>query len=259
MTIIRVSKDKDNPYVMVNKCYLENNKLSLKAKGLLTYLLSKPDDWKVYLQQLKNSSTDSRDSINSAMKELINKKYITRIRKPKEKGKFKGHDYTVYEKPTRLKGLKKPETVNRSGSSDAGKPYTENRPLLINDSTNNELTNISPAGKPASCKMRQNEKLWNKLPSSIKYWCSRFNHMCLQNDKFCMGIYNKIEKTKTRECKERKINLKTAGHYGAIMNGIKDQIDHPDSWLNAEVKSFLNKIPEWPEDINFDENDFERL
>ncbi|MCU5830256.1 replication protein, partial [Clostridioides difficile] len=49
MGIIRVSKDKDNPYVVLNKTCLEDVKLSWQAKGLHSYLISKPDHWKIYV------------------------------------------------------------------------------------------------------------------------------------------------------------------------------------------------------------------
>ena len=85
--IMRVCKDKDNPYILLNKEFLMNNKLSLKAKGLLTYLLSLPDNWKIYVNELTNNHKDGRDSITSAINELIENNYIVR-KKIIEKGKY---------------------------------------------------------------------------------------------------------------------------------------------------------------------------
>ena len=56
MAIIRVIKDKSNPYVMLNKTCLRDEKLSWKAKGLHSYLLSLPDDWQIYIEDLNNIS-----------------------------------------------------------------------------------------------------------------------------------------------------------------------------------------------------------
>ena len=68
--IIRVQKNKENPYVMINKGFLENVELSWKAKGLLTYLLSRPDNWQIYVSHLIKQSTDGNTAVRSALKEL---------------------------------------------------------------------------------------------------------------------------------------------------------------------------------------------
>jgi hypothetical protein len=134
--IIRVQKDKNNPYVMVNKGYLEDKEISFKAKGLLTYLLSRPDDWKVYISHLKKISTDGRDSVGNAIKELMKKGYITRSETPKSKGKYTGYKYTVFESPKNRNGL----TATEKPTTD--KPNAENPILLSNDLLNNDNTNI---------------------------------------------------------------------------------------------------------------------
>lgn len=109
----------------------------------------------------------------------------------------------------------------------------------------------SNADKSASCKMKLK---MDSMPSSIKFWCKQFHHMCLQDDKFCMSVYNKIDKGKQKEFEDKKLDPKGKGYYGAVINGIKDQIQHPDSWLNLEVKTFLNKVPEWTEDLDIEIN-----
>ena len=51
-TIIRKAKNKDNPYVMMAKSAVQDDKLSWKATGLLSYILSLPDDWQIYLEHV---------------------------------------------------------------------------------------------------------------------------------------------------------------------------------------------------------------
>lgn len=104
MAIVRVIKDKSNPYVMLNKTCLRDEKLSWKAKGLHSYLLSLPDDWQIYIEDLKNRSKDGRDSTTSAVNELMKKGYIKRTPAKDEKtGRFKGgYDYEVYEMPIEI-------------------------------------------------------------------------------------------------------------------------------------------------------------
>lgn len=135
MAIVRVIKDKSNPYVMLNKTCLRDEKLSWKAKGLHSYLLSLPDDWKIYIEDLKNRSKDGRDSTTSAVNELIKMGYIKRTPSKDEKtGKFKGgYDYEVYEMPIEIENHR--VTGNpKSDKSEMGKnPIPENPKLLNNE------------------------------------------------------------------------------------------------------------------------------
>lgn len=144
MAIIRVKKDKDNPYVMINKTPLNDDCLSWKAKGLLSYLLSLPDDWAINIEDLKKRSKDGKDGTTAGIKELMKAGYITRDRKRIE-GKFKGYDYTVHEispKP------EKPSTA---------KPITENPSIL-----NNDLTNIKREEKKDEASASYHKELLKK-------------------------------------------------------------------------------------------------
>lgn len=67
--IIRIQK-KHNNFVMLDKGFLEDSRLSYKAKGLLAYLLSKPDNWKVIVKDLINHSKDGKKAVYSGLKEL---------------------------------------------------------------------------------------------------------------------------------------------------------------------------------------------
>lgn len=96
--IIRTIK-RENPFVMIDKSCLEDSNLSWKAKGLLAYLLSRPDDWKIYVNDLISRAKDGRDSVYSGLRELIEAKYIFKQRLFDEKGRFAGWEYRVYEHP----------------------------------------------------------------------------------------------------------------------------------------------------------------
>ena len=128
MSIVRVSK-RDNPFVQIDKTSLDDVRLSWKAKGLLAYLLSKPDDWEVRLKHLEKQSKDGRDSVATGMKELIECGYCQRSEKRlhDEDGLFTGFEYTVYETPY-------------TGFPYMDKPYMDNPHPSNNDSTNNDLT-----------------------------------------------------------------------------------------------------------------------
>lgn len=77
--IVRVEKNKDNPYVMINKTFLENPALTWKAKGLLTYLLSKPDNWIVILEHLYKQSPDGERAVRSGMNELRDNNHLMKF------------------------------------------------------------------------------------------------------------------------------------------------------------------------------------
>lgn len=154
MAVFRVIKDRDNPYVMLNKYVLYDKELSYKAKGILNYCLSRPDNWEFYEEEISKHSTDGLASVKTGLKELIEKGYIVRKRKRDALGKFKGYEYLVYEMPQYIKDdslsatilptCDFPTTDNPlTENPTLENPSTENRMLLNNDNTNyrNKLNN----------------------------------------------------------------------------------------------------------------------
>jgi hypothetical protein len=135
--IIRVMKNKDNPYLMLNTTSLKDSSISWKAKGLHAYLLSLPDDWKIYINELKDHATDGRESTTSAIKELINSRYIVRNQLKNENGRFEGYEYLIYEIP--LEQDDSPENVKPvNGYGDNGEPDTTNYLSKLNIDSNNQ-------------------------------------------------------------------------------------------------------------------------
>lgn len=158
MSKITVKKKTEN-FTILDNTLFKDETISWKAKGLLAYLLHLPNDWQIYLEDLKNRSTDGIDSTRSAMNELIEKGYIER-EEVREKGKFKGYEYTVLEKPISVK----PKTE---------KPISDNPILLSTDS--NKLLNTKNTNKTNTIEIENFfEECWNLYPSkkgkaSIKY------------------------------------------------------------------------------------------
>ena len=129
-----VLKKKKNPFVIMSKTALNDKTLSWKAKGLICYLLSLPEDWKVYVQDLKNRSKDSRDSTRTALNELIEANYIHRETLKRENGQFAGYSYYIYEEPTHEKPTsQQPKTEN---------PTSVN-PTLLNNKESELLNNTN--------------------------------------------------------------------------------------------------------------------
>ena len=70
MSIIRVKHNKENPYFMLNRAAVNDDRLSFKAVGILTYLLSKPDNWVVREDDLAARHTEGTHAVRSGLKEL---------------------------------------------------------------------------------------------------------------------------------------------------------------------------------------------
>lgn len=100
--VIRVKK-RPNKYVLLDKTFLEDERLSYKAKGILAYLLSKPDNWKVIIGNLINYSTDGKASVYAGLKELKECGYYEKVPIRNEKGtRIIRWESTVYEVPNSL-------------------------------------------------------------------------------------------------------------------------------------------------------------
>ena len=97
MSVFRVEKTRG--YTVMSNHHLRNHALSLKAKGLLSQMLSLPDDWDYTLQGLAQINKESIDAIREAVRELERAGYIERSRERDERGCLRGTVYTIYEQP----------------------------------------------------------------------------------------------------------------------------------------------------------------
>lgn len=97
MTKIKVEHSTD--YTVLSNSIFRDKNLSLKARGLLTTMLSMPDDWDFTTQGLIRILKDGDSSIRSAIKELELAHYLERVRTRNEKGTFAGIEYVLHETP----------------------------------------------------------------------------------------------------------------------------------------------------------------
>lgn len=112
-SIIRVEHDSDNPYIMVSRSMAQQRDLSFEARGVLLYLLSKPNDWVVQPSDIQAEGDIGRDQCKRILDELEEYGYIQVDREP-----GKANDYTVHERP-----------FQTSRVFSDGKPVTGNPPL----------------------------------------------------------------------------------------------------------------------------------
>lgn len=135
MAVFRVYKESGN-FVTVHKSFIHDDNLSWKAKGILLYLLSRPDDWQIYETELVRHSTDGLSGLKTGIKELEKVGYIQRTRKRDDKGRLKEYEYVVYEKPNHIR-------FSNVGKTYVGKSHTTNNNSTNNKNTNNETRDTS--------------------------------------------------------------------------------------------------------------------
>ena len=126
MAVFRVEKTKD--FTVMSNFHLRDVELSLKAKGLLSLMLSLPEDWDYTTKGLACICKDGVDSIASALKELENHGYLTRQRTRYENGRLGDITYTIHEKPV---GQKEKEELPEQEKPKQEKPKREN-PRQVN-------------------------------------------------------------------------------------------------------------------------------
>ena len=97
MSTFRVNKNVN--YTVMSNHHLQDKRLSLKAKGLLSYMLSLPDDWDYSLKGLTVGCKDGLDSVRTAVLELEEHGYVRRQKVRNAKGQIIDYDYQVYESP----------------------------------------------------------------------------------------------------------------------------------------------------------------
>jgi hypothetical protein len=136
MGIIRVKKDKG--FFAVSNTPFNDKELSWEARGIMGYLLSKPDEWQIRFYDLVNQGPAGEHKIRRVLKELEKQGYMDRQRIQTDEGKF---DWvtTLYETPTisrlPIYGLSTDGSPT-DGSSTDGKP----RDIVSTESTSTELT-----------------------------------------------------------------------------------------------------------------------
>ena len=140
MAVFRV--ERNTGYTVMSNHHLRNKELSLKAKGLLSQMLSLPEDWDYTLAGLSHINREKIDAIREAVKELEKAGYIVRSRERDEKGRLRGADYVIYEQPQ----PREPEAATSGGQPPIlDLPALENPTQLNKDISSKEksITDLS--------------------------------------------------------------------------------------------------------------------
>ena len=116
MAVFRIERTRD--YTVMSNHHLRNGKLSLKAKGLLSMMLSLPEDWNYTTRGLAAICKEGVDAIGGALRELETAGYIVRHQLRDRQGRISDTEYVIYEQPQ----PKNPDTPQ----PDTASPDTEN-------------------------------------------------------------------------------------------------------------------------------------
>lgn len=232
MTIIRSKRDRN--FSIIDNNLIDNSSLSFKARGLLIYMLSKPDDWQFYTSELaKHSSKEGIAAIKSALHEIEKAGYLIRQKKRQNDGKFNGIDWKLVDTPAFSPEVDYPLADKPS----AGKPLADNHTLLRTDSTKNslnqELTKEICASKDArslslSELKTEFEEIWKRYPNK-KGKKDAFNHY---------KTWRKKSTKNTAEVMNHKLDLYLTY---IRQNHIRPQyILYGSTWFNGRFDDDLN-------------------
>lgn len=142
MSVVRVHKTKN--YTVMSNHHFKEKKMSLKAKGLLSLMLSLPDDWNYSVSGLVKLSKYGKDGVMSALSELEKFGYLHRIKLQNEKGQFTGIEYNIYEQPQEdFAVADNPILANqKADNQDADKP-TQLNTKALNTNSNKVIYDIN--------------------------------------------------------------------------------------------------------------------
>lgn len=128
MAVFRVERTRD--YTVMSNHHLKDGELSLKAKGLLSMMLSLPDEWNYTTRGLARICKEGVDAIGKALKELETAGYIVRRQLRGANGRITDTEYTIYEKPRRPEPPQPDTTSPDTPPPDTDPPDTEN-PYMV--------------------------------------------------------------------------------------------------------------------------------
>ena len=146
MSIFRVHKS--NNFTVMSNTHFKEKKMSLKAKGLLSLMLSLPDTWNYSVTGLVALSKDGKDSVMSALAELETFGYLERVRTINSKGQFSGIEYNIFETPQQEKPIAENQNADKPILDNTN---AENPPQLntnkLNNKKNKELIELNTKGE----------------------------------------------------------------------------------------------------------------
>lgn len=225
MSVVRVQKTAN--FTVMSNYHFKEKKMSLKAKGLLSLMLSLPDDWDYSISGLVKLSKDGKDSVMSALGELEKFGYLVRERTVDEKGRFSGIEYNIFEEPQ----PQNPVAVSPiSEEQNWENPNSEEPPQLNTNSIKN-LTN-----KLFMLLSTKDEELLELYQQYIQV---RDNMECPLSETGLEKLIKRCERLSKNNVRVQKVLLETA-----IINNWKNVYLPRESELEAVNQTYKNEFKE---------------
>lgn len=152
MSVFRI--EKTNNYTVMSNYHLREREMSLKAKGLLSLMLSLPNDWDYTIEGLVTICKENETAVKSTLNELKDFGYLEILKVQNKKGQFE-YEYNIYEKPQ----SKKPEVENLGVEN----PSVENQGQLNTNKQNTKKEDI-PSSNDEEMK-KHFELIWKEYPN----------------------------------------------------------------------------------------------
>ena len=154
MAVFRIERTRD--YTVMSNHHLRNANLSLKAKGLLSMMLSLPEDWNYTTRGLAKICKEGVDAIGAALRELEAAGYIVRHKLRDRQGRISDTEYVIYEQPQ----PKNPDTPQPDmASPDTENPYLDKpdteKPAELNIEKSNTQKSITHGSSTDSIPFRE--------------------------------------------------------------------------------------------------------
>jgi hypothetical protein len=204
MAIMRVHKNAN--YTVMSNNHFKEKEMSLKAKGLLSLMLSLPDDWDYSINGLATLSKDGKHSVMEALKELERFGYLIRVRITNEKGQFKGYDYDIFEHPVKVESYPQTDVENpvvdddvngpSYASPNSGKPYSENpntdnrTQLNTKESSTEEINYVKNKDRIDRIDKRKSAEFSLKEPSPFSKELIKAGY--IEKEDLRIGEYNEL-------------------------------------------------------------------
>ena len=151
MAVFRIERTRD--YTVMSNHHLRNANLSLKAKGLLSMMLSLPEDWNYTTRGLAKICKEGVDAIGAALRELEGAGYIVRHQRRDKSGRITDTEYVIYEQPQ--PDMSQPDTASPDTENpDMVKPDTE-KPAELNIEKSNTEKSITYGSSTDSIPFRE--------------------------------------------------------------------------------------------------------
>ncbi len=212
MAVCRVEKNRN--YTTMSNYHLRDRNLSNKARGLLSTMLSLPEDWDYTTRGLALICKDGVDSITAQLKELEQYGYLSRRRLRDENGRITDMEYVIYEEP-------------HTASPDTALPYTENPDMASPDMEKPRLENPAQINKD----IRNTEKQNTNLLSTDSFSSSRESAEAKRKDAML---------EKMRDYREIVMD---AISYDDLLRDIPQERDRVDEMLELIVETVCTSKP----------------